>query len=92
MFLLVTPLGSSAIGFADLAVVAAIGEHWRRRGGNLAWSVLPGAVGLSLVDAFGILVYKGSLPLLPFLLVAWLLTEAAALVNVHRRKARRGGG
>jgi hypothetical protein len=75
MFLLVTPLGSSAIGFGDLA-----------------WSALPGAVGLLLLDAFSILVYKGGLPLLPFLLVAWLLTEAAALVIVHRRKARRGGG
>jgi hypothetical protein len=92
MLLLVTPLGSSAIGFGDLAVVAAIGEHWRRRGGNLAWSVLPGAMGLALVDAFSILVFKGNLPLLPFLLVAWLLTEAAALVIVHRRKARPGGG
>jgi hypothetical protein len=92
MFLLITPLGSSAIGFGDLAVVAAIGEHWRRRGGNLALSVLPGAVGLVLVDAFSILVYKGSLPLLPFLLVGWLLTEVAALVITHRHKARQGGG
>ena len=31
MFLLVTPLGSSAIGFGDLAVVAAIGELWDAR-------------------------------------------------------------
>jgi hypothetical protein len=92
MFLLITPLGSSAIGFADLAVVAAIGEHWRRRGGNLAWSILPGVVGLVLVDAFGILIYKGSLPLLPFLLVAWLLTEAIALVTTHRGKAQPDGG
>lgn len=92
MFLLITPLGSSAIGFADLAVVAAIGEHWRRRGGHLAWSILPGVVGLVLVDAFSILIHKGSLPLLPFLLLAWLLTEAIALVITNRGKAQRGGG
>lgn len=78
MFLLTTPFGSSAIGFADLAVVAAIGEHWHRRGGSLAWSVLPGVVGLALADAFSALAYSGTLPLLPFVLVGWLVVEAAA--------------
>lgn len=85
MFLLATPFGRSAIGFVDLAVVAVIGEHWRRRRGNLAWSVLPGVVGLGLAGAFRVLVYRGSLPLLPFVTAGWLIVEAAALVTARRR-------
>ena len=85
MFLLATPLGSSAIAFGDLAVVAMIGEHWRRRDGNLAWSVLPGVVGLALADAFSLLVYHGNLPLLPCVMAGWLLVEAAALVAARRK-------
>ena len=91
MFVLAMRFGSSAIAFGDLIVIAAIGEHWRRRGGSLAWSVLPGVVGLGLVDAFSALVYGGNLPLLPFVMAGWLVVEAAALaagaLTAARRKA-----
>lgn len=79
MFVLITPLGTTAIGFADLVVIAAIGEHWRRRGRNLVWSILPGFLGLSLADLFSRFLYGGSLPLLPFIFAGWLIGEVGAV-------------
>jgi hypothetical protein len=79
MFLLVTPVGATAIGFADLAVIAAVGEHWRRRGENAVWSMVPGFLALSLADLFNVLVYRGGLPLLPFVLAGWVISEVGVL-------------
>jgi hypothetical protein len=82
-----TPLGTTAIGFADLFVISGIAEHWRRRGAHLLVAVAPGVVSLLLVDLVSGLVYKGSLPLLPFVLAGGILTELAVVIWRRRRRA-----
>ena len=42
---------------------------------------------LLLVDLVSGLVYKGSLPLLPFVLAGWVLTELAVAIWRRRRGA-----
>jgi hypothetical protein len=86
-FVFATPLGTTAIGFADLFVISGIAEHWRRRGAHLLVAVAPGVVSLLLVDLVSGLVYKGSLPLLPFVLAGWVLTELAVAIWRRRRGA-----
>lgn len=74
MFIVTTPLGRAAIGFADLLVVTGIAEHYRRRGSNYWVAAAPGIVGLVLPVLFlGVL--RVGLPLLPFVFVGLVLTE-----------------
>jgi hypothetical protein len=87
MFVVVTSLASSAIGIADLLVVAAMAEHWRRRGAGPAVMVLPGVTGL-LITYPVTLVLRGSLPLVPFLFVGFLLTQAGIALRSRASRAR----
>jgi hypothetical protein len=74
MFLITSPWGSSAIGFADLLVVAAIAEHYRRRGAQYWLAAAPGAIGLVSAVALAGFV-RGGIPLLPFVFAGLLLAE-----------------
>jgi hypothetical protein len=74
MLVVTTPLGRAAIGFADLLVVTAVAEHYRRRGSNYWVAAAPGIAGLVLPVLFlGVL--RIGLPLLPFVFVGLVLTE-----------------
>lgn len=65
------------IGIADLVLVAAMTEHWRRRGAGFWPATLCGPLGLAIAAVFAWIVRpEGGLVLVPFLLGGWLLTEA----------------
>lgn len=76
MFILTTPFGRAAIGFADLLVVTALAEHYRRRGSNYWVAAAPGFVGLALAALF-LGVRQISIPLLPFVLFGLVVAEVA---------------
>jgi hypothetical protein len=67
-----TPWGAYGVGAGDLLMVAAMSEHWRRRGAALWLSLAPGLVGFTLVDPFVQLTGLENLALLPFLTAGWL--------------------
>jgi len=73
-FFLLLPWGHFNIGIFDIWILAAITEHWRRQGRMLALVVLPGSIGMVLVFVFGETIYRGALPLIPFLTIGWLLS------------------
>jgi hypothetical protein len=85
MFVVATSLANSAIGIGDLLVVAAMAEHWRRRGAGPVVAVAPGVAGL-LITYPTILVLTRSLPLIPFLFVGFLLTQAAVALRSRTRR------
>jgi hypothetical protein len=74
MLVVTTPLGRAAIGFADLLVVTAVAEHYRRRGSNYWVAAAPGIAGL-VVPVLFLGVLRIGLPLLPFVFVGLVLTE-----------------
>jgi hypothetical protein len=84
MFVVATSLANSAIGVGDLLVVAAMAEHWRRRGAGRVVAVAPGFAGL-LITYPTILVLTRNLPLIPFLFVGFLLTQAAVALRSRTR-------
>ena len=75
MFVVNTPWHESAIGMFDLLLVATLAEHARRRGLGLVTAIAPGFIGLALADLASGLTGGMGLPLIPFLLGGWLLTE-----------------
>ncbi len=87
MFVVATSLANSAIGIGDLLVIAAMAEHWRRREAGPVVAIAPGIAGL-LITYPTILVIPGNLPLIPFLLVGFLLTQAAVALRSRTRRAR----
>lgn len=75
MFVVNTPWHESAIGMFDLLLVATLAEHARRRGLRLIAALAPGFVGLALADLASALSGGIGLPVVPFLLGGWLITE-----------------
>jgi hypothetical protein len=87
MFVVATSLASSAIGIVDLLVVTAMAEHWRRRGAAPVIAVAPGLVGLLITYPAAVLL-PGSLPLIPFLFVGFVVTQAAVALRSRICRAR----
>lgn len=77
LFLLL-PWGHFNIGIFDICIIAAMSEHWRKRGSTLALALTPGVVGMFLAFAFLRFLHSGALPLLPFLTLGWLCSLALA--------------
>jgi hypothetical protein len=69
------PLGNYQVGPFDLALVAAIGEHWARRGAGLRVPLAGVAGGTALAYAV-LLSGPVTLPLIPFFLIGWAGSEA----------------
>jgi len=68
---------SMKIGALDLVLVAAISEHWRRRGAGFWLATLTGPLGLVLSAVYAWIVRPpDGLVLVPFLLAGWLISEA----------------
>lgn len=84
MFVVATSLGNSAIGIFDLLLIAAMAEHWRRRGAGRIVAAAPGCTGL-LLAYLVIHVVPRNLPLVPFLLTGFLLTQAAMMLRARTR-------
>lgn len=83
MFVVSTPWADSGIGIFDLLVIAALGQHWRRRGRNPLVGVAPGLIGLLLTYP-AVVFLPNSLPLIPFLLIGYLVTELLARLGPRR--------
>lgn len=83
--------GHFNIGFADLTLIAAIGEHLRRRRATVPLSLLPGVIGLGLGEALVATLPQAppqfvravSQSLVPFLTAGYLLTELAVEQMAH---------
>lgn len=67
--------GRFNLGIIDLLLVAAMTEHWLRRGGSIPLSFSPGLFGFVLADIFVLATTLVNLPLIPFLTVGWLCSE-----------------
>lgn len=75
MFVLDVGTAHSAVGFVDLLLAAAIGEHSRRRGQSWWRGVVPAPAGLLLADVFSVIPSAGNIPLIPFITVGWLVAQ-----------------
>jgi uncharacterized protein (DUF58 family) len=65
------PIGNYRLGPFDLAIAAAIGTHWLRRGAGL--KVPLAGVATAVILAYAVILAKPvTLPLMPFFLVGWL--------------------
>jgi hypothetical protein len=89
-FLLVLPWGRFAINVADLLLLAAVAEHWRRRGGGYLIALLPGALGFLLADVVILATGLVQLPGFPFFTAGYLCSEAAYRYISRHRAARPG--
>lgn len=81
--LLLLPWGRFNLGIFDVLIIALLSEHGRRRGDAFPLTLLPGALGMTLAFAFLWLIYRGSLPLIPFITAGWLCT--LALTSARRQ-------
>lgn len=66
---------SSTIGTLDLVIAAALAAHWLIRGAAPWLAVAPGPVGMIFSNVFVAATGATNLPLIPFLLLGWLITE-----------------
>jgi hypothetical protein len=88
MLVIGTPLPHVEVGVFDLLLIAAMAEHGRSRRLPLVAAVAPGVIGFVLADAAILVVGPTNLPLVPFLVAGWLLSEAGW--RLLRRASRRG--
>ena len=75
MFVVDGPWQRSAIGMLDLLLIGTLAEHARRRSLGLIAALAPGLIGVALADLVSALSSGMGLPLIPFLLGGWLITE-----------------
>jgi hypothetical protein len=84
-FTLVLPWGRFAINVADLLLLTAVAEHWRRRGGGYLIALLPGVLGFLLADAVILATGLVQLPGFPFFAAGYLGSEGVyRSVTRHR--------
>ena len=72
------------LGVLDLLICAAPAVHWHRRGASPAVAFLPGPAAMVLAATFVLVSQRGSLALVPFLMLGWFLSEAIARIAAHR--------
>jgi hypothetical protein len=84
-FILVLPQGRFEINLADLLLLTAVAEHWRRRGGGYLIALLPGVLGFLLADGIVLATGLGQLPGFPFFSAGYLGSEGVyRSVSRHR--------
>jgi len=89
------PGGHFNIGFVDLLLITAMGEHFRRRDRSVAIGLLPGVFGIVLAELVADLVGNNptfalatlSQALIPYLTVGYLLANALAVNPLGARRA-----
>jgi hypothetical protein len=82
-FLLLLPGGRFEIGALDILLLAALAEHWRRRGAGYLIALLPGALGYVLALGVVFVTGLGIVPGIPFFTAGYALSEA-----VYRSSSR----
>ena len=75
-FVLALPWGQYEIHAADLLLLTAVAEHWRRRGAGYAIAALTGVLGFLLADGVIVVTGLGQLPAFPFFAAGYLGSEA----------------
>lgn len=76
---------SSSIGTVDLVLAATITTHWARRGASFWLALAAAPIGMVVSNVYVAVTGVDNLPLVPFITMGWLLTEAW-----HRRSMRQG--
>jgi hypothetical protein len=89
MFVVDGPWGRSAMGLFDLLLIGTLAEHARRRSLGLVAALAPGLIGVTLADLASALSGGMGLPLIPFLLGGWLITEGWMAAARHLAPATR---
>jgi hypothetical protein len=92
------PEGHFNIGIADLLLIAAMGEHFRRRHSAYVVSLLPGVLGLVIAELFVNLPGTQGLPLgvalsqalIPFLTIGFAGAQVLAVRSSGRGRPNRG--
>jgi hypothetical protein len=82
-FVLVLPSGRFEINVADLLLLTAVAEHWRRRGAGYLIAAVPGVLGFLLADGVVLATGLGQLPGFPFFTVGYLVSEAVYRSTKH---------
>ena len=76
---------SSSIGTVDLVLAAVITTHWLQRDAGIWLAIAAAPIGMVASNAYVAVSGADNLPLVPFISLGWLLTEAW-----HRRSRREG--
>jgi hypothetical protein len=92
------PTGHFSLGFADLVVIAAASEHFRRRSAGWPVALLPGMLGLAIGDLLAVGFGNPSQPavaallqsLIPLVTLGWLV--AVAVERIRSGAESRGAG
>lgn len=74
---------SSTIGVGDLMLAASATTHWLRRDSRILLALAPAPIGMLSSNVYVLLTSTDNLPLVPFITLGWLATEAW-----HRRTER----
>ena len=75
--------GISSIGTLDLVLASAICAHWSKRGASMALSVAAAPLGMVISNVYVAVSGADNLPLVPFIVLGWLITE-----GIHRRSEK----
>lgn len=67
---------SSTIGVGDLVLAASATTHWLRRGSRILLALAPAPIGMVASNIYILLTSTDNLPLVPFITLGWLATEA----------------
>ncbi len=78
-----TGAGSSSIGTVDLVLAAVITTHWLQRDAGIGLAIAAPPIGMVASNVYVAVSGADNLPLVPFITLGWLLTEAW-----HRRSTR----
>jgi hypothetical protein len=77
-FLIPPPVGRFNLGILDILFITAIAEHWQRRRNSIIIAEIPGLACFAIADLFVAITSIWNLPLIPFLTIGWLISEALA--------------
>ena len=86
-FVLMLPWGQFEINVADLLLLTAVAEHWRRRGAGYLLALLPGVVGFLLADAVVLVTGLLQLPGFPFFTLGYVASEGVYRIVSRYRAA-----
>jgi hypothetical protein len=90
-FALALPWGRFEINLADLLLLTAVAEHWRRRSAGYLIALLPGVIGLLLADGVILATGLAQPPAFPFFTAGYVASEGVYRSVTHQPAAPRTG-